>query len=601
MPQSRLPENENTATTLVGVALAVFAAFALPLLLAAALFLPARRHLTWKEGSVLLATGLGGIIWQFETMSSAYFQWLVTLVVGPDRLVLPPLAPVGLLTLTFGGLLIILTCTHLGWFVIRNTPAEKLSIDYQQEAEDDVLGDTRIVPTPAERASIVATPGSLTDPQQHSILDGAETPFSDRHITLGTDASGEPVSLSTKELGRHVMLFGTTGSGKSVTIKTLVGSLMDIGMSGGIVLDLKEENGPGGLRAYCREYASHHAMPYQDFGLSDQQPNHWFNPLAGMGPDEMRDTILALQEFDEHYWQNINKKMLGQMVTLFYAAWQVAPEEFAYPSMYDMGKLLEKGAKMGHAAKKMLAIVTAETEYTREDFAAIHSPSKAETDSTVGFGAKIAQVYETQAGRRVLRAGDDKEMMDVTQTGLTYIGLDSSAKQDLSMIVSAAALQRLTVLSGQRTTGQVADRSPRFVIVDEGSVVSPRAIQALLNKARSANIMLIFATQSPTDLGEQLGPLLQNTNVLIAMKQNDQRSAIELAEFIGKDERYTRSQRYQDGEIVEAGTVRKEYDYLANPEDLKRLTQGEAIIKVGDPYRVKWCGVRMRDDDPEAR
>jgi len=549
----------------------------------------------------MLATGIGGIIWQFELVSGAYLDWLSALLFGPERLILPPLLPVALLTLAFGGLLIILTCTHLGWFVIRNTPAEKLSVDYQQEAEDDMLGDTRIVPTPAERASIVQTPGSLTDLEQHSILDGAETPFSERHITLGTNAKGESVSLSTKELGRHVMLFGTTGSGKSVTIKTLIGSLMDIGMTGGTVLDLKEENGPGGLRAYCREYTSHHAMPYQELGLSDAEPTSWFNPLTGMGPDEMRDTILALQAFDDHYWQSINKKVLGQAVNLVFASWQAAPDQFDYPSMYELGKLLEQGAKMGQAAKKRIAIVTAETEFTREDFSAILSPSKAEAESSVGFGAKIAQVYETQAGRRVLRAGEGKEMLDVTRPGITYLGLDSSAKQDLSMVVSAAALQRLTVLSGQRTTGQVTDRSPRFVIVDEGSVVSPQAIQALLNKARSANIMLIFATQSPTDLEERLGPLLQNTNVLIAMKQNDQRSAVELAEFIGKDERYTRSQRYQDGEIVEAGTVRKEYDYLANPEELKRLTQGEAIVKVGDPYRVNWCGVRMREDDPEAR
>ena len=109
-----------------------------------------------------------------------------------------------------------------------------------------------------------------------------------------------------------------------------------------MILDLKED--AAGLRSWCEIYATAHKVPYQELCSSAPESTTWFNPLAGLGPDEMRDTILALQGFDDEHWANINKEMLGQLVNLMVWANQVDPIRFPAPTMYEMGKIFTSGS-----------------------------------------------------------------------------------------------------------------------------------------------------------------------------------------------------------------------------------------------------------------
>jgi hypothetical protein len=91
------------------------------------------------------------------------------------------------------------------------------------------------------------------------------------------------------------LLFGAAGSGKSETVKTVAGGLLDLGWDG-LVVDLKEIGYPGSLGDWCAQYAGHHNVSYQALWLSDPNCGFWFNPLAGMGPDEMRNILLSLTD-----------------------------------------------------------------------------------------------------------------------------------------------------------------------------------------------------------------------------------------------------------------------------------------------------------------
>ena len=69
------------------------------------------------------------------------------------------------------------------------------------------------------------------------------------------------------------------------------------------------------------------------------------------------------------------------------------------------------------------------------------------------------------------------------------------------------------------------------------------------------------------------------------------------ADMIGREERLETTQRIDEtGVTMEAGSVRKTEDYVVNPEDLRSLGIGEAVVRVGKPgVRRFWVQVNRRD------
>lgn len=577
---------------------------------AVALFFLLRRHLGHREGWLLLAGATVAFFADAGRLSSEWLSWWFFDVAlgesGPRTaaLISPPWAPTLVASLWFVGLLLALTGTRIAGRVQQLNPL------HHDKALDGQSGSS-ILPTLSQKqkVSLASPPGGIT-PRLDDHTVAHPDRFGKREIPLGLDGNGVPVHVTEDELRMHAMIFGSTGSGKTETIKTLAGALLDLGWFGH-VLDLKEDTKPGGLRDFCYEYANFHAVPFQELRLSDPAPSHWFNPLANMGPDEVRDTILALQTFDDGYWQSINKQMLGQLVNLFYYANEIDPDRFPQATMYDLGKVLSHGEGMGRekTVRQMLAtVIDANDALSSEDFHTILRPAADHAKSAAGFGARLTAVYETQAGRTSLRAGGTKSEYDITLPGLGYIGLDSQGKFDLSNVVATAFLQRTSVWAAQRTTGAIVDRTQRFLIIDEGSVLNRQVVHTILTKARSAGITVVLCSQSPLDFetGQKdaagFSALAQNANVMVFMAQGEPEAAEICAEFIGKEDTLESMMQFRGSTLMRSGSVRKEQNYKVEPDDLRRLGIGEAILRVSKPAeRISWVGVMMRSPRATVR
>jgi type IV secretory pathway TraG/TraD family ATPase VirD4 len=211
-------------------------------------------------------------------------------------------------------------------------------------------------------------------------------------------------------------------------------------------------------------------------------------------------------------------------------------------------------------------------------------------------------MYETKVGRSTLRPGDNRNPFDVTQPGLSYVGLDSMGKPELTRLVSASVLRRMAVYAADRTSGKLNDKSPRFLIVDEANFVNRRLLLELLSRARSAGIACVVCTQGPTDwqareAGEpDLTSLVQNTNVAIIMGQGERTNAELCADIIGRAEKNVINQRVADGQLMDAGSLSTKVDYLVSPDSLRSLTVGEAVIRVGKPNEWRsWAKILQRD------
>lgn len=440
-------------------------------------------------------------------------------------------------------------------------------------------------------------------------LTGDATVIRRRRIIDVVEVPSVPVRCIQVDSPDHLFLAGDTmiATHNTETIKTFIGGLLDLGWDVTVV-DLKEDTQAGGLRDFCRDYGHAHALPFQQIAISSSDNPYWFNPLHGLTVDEARSAVLALQEFDDAYWAALNQRMLGQLLGLMYYAHEARPDKWEAPDMYRLGRLFseypEGGNRCPDMVKNMIKDVLATGgAMTEENFSSVHRPSKPEAQSASGYGSKIINMYETNAGRLALRPSPQRRVLDVTQPGITYVGLNSLGMKDLAKVVSTAVLVRLCAYAGARTTGKAVATRKRCVVIDEANAVDRSQVANLLSRARSAGIAVFLATQGPKDWVDEdrkfdFGTLAQNTNVGIIMKQKDSESAEICAEFLGKSDQITvKKQMSGRWTSMSDGQIQEMEDYKIGPEELREnLDIGEAVVKVFSPvHRLMWVKIPMRD------
>lgn len=566
--------------------------FVVPLAVGAAAFWLLRRRLSRTEFVVVALTGAAVCLVAPGSTLGAHFAWignLVTSVAGDGNLSFPPVVGTLALAAVVAGAVGAVASTRIGARIV----------DKIQHRDDE-----EVVPTDNEKRRLsVVRPSRdqrLIDPSAHRSTSDAHRDGG-RVIPLGVDRRGAPATITEDEIKTHMVVIGSTGSGKTVTLSTLAASLADLGWSV-VMLDLKEDTGEGGLRDFLRNYTRSHVIPFQEIALSNPNPTLWFNPLSGMAPDEASNAIMSLQTFDDGYWQAINRKMIGQTVQLFYKAHRVDPARFPEPDMYSIGKLLGE-PDIKRAAKDMVgAVVTGIPGIDPDDFSTLTKPSDDERKSASGLGARIVNMYASEAGSRVLRPTGNLEVMDVTRDGICYIGLNTLGLSELARVVSTSVLLRLAAYAGQRTTGalQVDTDSRIAVIIDEANWIDRTQVQNLLSRARSAGIAVVLATQGPQDWNDENGQdwdkVVNNVNVGVIMKQGTEEAAEMCADFIGRRERSTLLSQVVDGSETGNGSMRTDLDHIVPTNQIRELGLGEAILKASSPkLRTEWMKVNLRE------
>jgi hypothetical protein len=583
-PQSSISADNKWILWLAGAVVA--AVVVIPAALGALMFWLMRGRIRRYEWAALLGGGVaslvlaGGVSW--------YLSWIGGFATG-DPTGSIPFAQIFAFALLIAGAAGLLDGTAVG---------SKFPSLWGKKAR---LGDRpQLIPTDSEREklAVVAPPVLTPDATQHTV--SVEAKPGARPFPIGVDRYGRPFFLTEKEIETHALLFGATGSGKSVTIQVLAAGLLDLGWDG-MLLDLKEDTKPGGLRDWCSEYAAAHSMPYQELRLSDENPQYWFDPLSGLNQDEARDAILSLTRFDDEYYQNVCKAVLGQLLNLMTLANQVDPVAIPKPTIAEISRILASPS-IPAATKKMRALVAHAMPHVDIDnnMRSMVNPSKVEVDQAASWGFKLGNVIQTRAGSMVLSPSQQRRQLDVTAPGLIYVGLDSQGKQDLTKMVSSAVLQRISADAAQRTTGNVQGTPRRrFLIVDEANWVDRTITQNLLSRARSAGISMILATQGPLDWvdkeGDDFAKLAQNTNVAIFMRQGEPRAAEMCADYIGKAKFMDVTFQQRDDALMNSGSVREAEDHIVSPDELRNLRIGEAVIRVGAPAtRMEWVKVIPR-------
>ena len=360
---------------------------------------------------------------------------------------------------------------------------------------------------------------------------------------LGIHQKNDWVVLDEDVLDQHLFVLGTTGSGKSETIKRLVYEILTATDRNIYLVDGK---GDEKLAADIRGLAHKHGRGIAPvFKLGFEKSGAVYDGFRGQ-PTDIYNRLCALigtseAEGGAQYYADINRDLL-QLVCYAPGGPPRSFEELRSRLKKEWLEEAYKNDKIELSDVRMLD--------GRHLEGLLHRlrPLAREFDKHVGDGGFALE--ETPCAIFSLRV---QSVGDTAQRFLDFL------VEDLKDFI------------GKRQT------QPAVLIIDEFGQFSNKNITALLSLARSAKLAIILATQDVASLkDEQTKKLvLANTRTKILMATEFPE---ELAELAGTILRLENSIQFQEGEVTGKGSARIQHQFAVDPNEVAKLKPGEAFI-----------------------
>ncbi|MCW2971256.1 MAG: Type secretory pathway VirD4 component-like protein [Solirubrobacterales bacterium] len=380
-------------------------------------------------------------------------------------------------------------------------------------------------------------------------------------LILGADERGRAISIpfAGEGGGRHMLVVGATGSGKTVTQTLLATRAIEQGM-GAVIVDPK---GDCDMREQLRLAASIAGRPFIEWTPGGPSV---YNPYACGGETEIADKALAGERFTEPHYQRQAQRYLGHVVrALRENAIEVSLCAIVEHLDPDRLETLARTLPESHAAATH-AYLDSLTTRQRSDLAGVRDRLAILTESDVG------PWLDPQAS-----AAERFDLLGATRArAVVYFNLQSDSRPLLTQILGAAIVQDL-----QTTVASLQGRPvPTLVVIDEFSAVSAEHVVRLFGRARSAGLSLLLGTQELSDLrppGRErlLEQVMGNLTVLIAHRQVVPASAELIASVAGSRGAW-KVARHSDGRTTRTRTS----EPILDPNEVRTLDPGSAAVIV---------------------
>src|SRR5918911_459640 len=386
-------------------------------------------------------------------------------------------------------------------------------------------------------------------------------------LAVGTDDRGRTVHIPIGTTsGRHALVVGATGSGKTVTQAFIAGQLIRAG-HGAVVID------PKGDRLLHDELQHAARKARRTFRVWTPEGPAVYNPFAHGTDTELADKVLAGETYSEpHYLRQAQRylghavrtlRASGRPITVMTLADAMVPDHLEY-----LGRALpDKHAKRVH------------------DY--VDSLSAEQRRGLAGTRDRLAIVAESDVGNFLYRREPTRHNIDllaaVRRRDVVLFRLDSDRRPLLASMLAAAVVQDLLTIAADLQHQPV----PTMVLVDEFSAVAPGGVVRLFGRGRSAGLSLLLGTQEHADLRPPDNPtladqVLGNITTLIAHRQVVPASADTIAGVIGTRGAWTTTERTEAflgaSSPSGAGTRTRTREFVIHPDTIKHLATGTAAV-----------------------
>ena len=384
--------------------------------------------------------------------------------------------------------------------------------------------------------------------------------------------TGKPVVLPDYFINQVLLVLGTTGSGKTITLRRFYKRAITKGMPL-IIVDGKPttEN-----VEWVRSLAQKHQRKFYGFNCGNYAN---YDVLSNGGYTELKDKVISLKdEWENDYYKSIAEDYLQAVFQVLIKTNQ----------QYDLKKVVDC------LCYENLSEIVREIDDLDLKRRVLMLEGYDKKDIT-GLRAHLNLLVHSELGSYF----DDNEnafslCQAIDENAVVYFALPALRYPSFSKVLGKLVINDLK---------SVIDRNDYqkrvFMMFDEFSVFAGEQVLNLVNMGRGKGVHAIFGTQGLADLSrvspEFKSQVLNCANTIICHRLNDQESAETVSAWMGTENKFVgTAQLDPNQQATGLGSIRETKGFIVHPEGIKQeLRTGEAYV-VSKAGRFGWEKVRVR-------
>jgi hypothetical protein len=403
----------------------------------------------------------------------------------------------------------------------------------------------------------------------HAERPGARAALLAEELPVGRTRAGELVGIPRGDArsGRHVLVPGATGAGKSTTLAALLVEHVLRACHGAVVLEAKND---AALLAAARDAAGARGAAFRLF--SPEGPAS-YDPLAHGSVDERSERLIAVEDWgsaDADFYRQAASPFLRLVIRVLDAG--PAPTTLAaVAGASTPDRLMNAASEAGDPA--LLAEV--------DEMTAALQPDQAR--AIAGLRARLQNLASSELARHRLdptRPGEHFDLRtSIAAREVVYLRLETDRTGNVGR-----SLAQIALLDLGATAGALMDRGVgTFVCVDEFGALEASALERLFARGRAAGFSIALGTQTLADLSAA-GPAVRErvgatVSSVVCHRIGEQADAEWIAGLIGTVPTWQTTIRTEGPfRHTKEGTRTRGHRFEVNPSELQRLRRGEAWV-----------------------
>jgi hypothetical protein len=386
---------------------------------------------------------------------------------------------------------------------------------------------------------------------------------------IGRTAAGELVAVPRGDArsGRHVLVPGATGAGKSTTLGALLVDHVARARHGAVVIEAKND---GALLRAARSAAEARRARFRLFGPEGPAI---YDPLAHGSVDERSERLVAVED-----WGSADADFYRQAASPFLRAVIRTLDTGAGPTT-----LAAVAAACSPDGLANAAAEAGDAELLEEVREMVTTIAPDQVRAVAGLQARLANLPSTDHARRWLDPTAPGERFDlrtaIADREVVYLRLDTDRTGNVGR-----SLAQIALLDLGAAASALMDRGVgTFVCVDEFGALEASALERLFARGRAAGFSVALGTQTLADLSaagtavrERIGATV---SALVCHRIGEQADAEWIAQLIGAVPAWQTTIRTEGhARHTKEGTRTRGYRFDVNPSELQRLPRGEAYV-----------------------
>lgn len=389
-------------------------------------------------------------------------------------------------------------------------------------------------------------------------------------LPVGRTERGELATIArgSASSGRHVLIAGATGAGKTTSLAALLVDYVVRSGFGAVVLEAKNDATLQRSAAAAAERAG------ARFHLLSPSGPAGYDPLASGSVDERSERLIAVESWgseDAAFYRQAASPFLRLVLRTL----DRSPEPATLASVArrcDGDELENLAAAVGE--RELVAEVTASVGALRSDQQRAIAGLRARLQNLASSDFASAWLEPSRAG---VRCFDLPGV--IARREVAYLRFDTDRTGNVGRAIAQMALLDL----GAAASKMMGEGVGTFVAIDEFGALEAPALDRLFARGRAAGFSVGLGTQTLADL-RAAGPAVRERvgatiSAIVCHRIGEQADAEWVAELIGAVPTWQTTVRTDGlGRPTDEGTRTRGYRFEVNPSQLQRLRPGEAWV-----------------------